>query len=140
MVVTAGQDHEAPLLYRLVETFVEHHGRGVMKRLILDRGFLDGAQIGRCKQEWGIHVLIPARKNMDIYQDVLGLAETGELSFQPWVGLPPPLRNRSRSIALNGSKREKRRDKEPWLKRRLKLLLRTHPILRRFVFALRLQP
>jgi hypothetical protein len=85
LVVTAGQDHEAPLLYRLVEAFVEHHGRGVMKRLILDRGFVDGAQIGRCKQEWGINILIPARQNMDIYQDVLGLAEAGELSFQPWV-------------------------------------------------------
>jgi hypothetical protein len=58
-----------------------------MKRLILDRGFLDGAQIGRCKQEWGIHVLIPARQNMDIYQDVLGLAEAGQLSFEPWI--PP---------------------------------------------------
>jgi len=68
-----------------VEAFVEHHGRGVMKRLILDRGFLDGAQIGRCKQEWGINVLIPARHNMEIFQDVLGLAEAGELSFQPWV-------------------------------------------------------
>jgi hypothetical protein len=87
LVVTAGQDHEAPLLYRLVEAFVEHHGRGVMKRLILDRGFLDGAQIGRCKQQWGINVLIPARRNMDIYQDMLGLAEAGELSFQPWT--PP---------------------------------------------------
>jgi hypothetical protein len=85
LVVTAGQDHEAPLLYGLVEAFVQYHGRGVMKRLILDRGFLDGAQIGRCKQEWGINVLIPARQNMDIYQDVLGLAEAGELSFQPWV-------------------------------------------------------
>jgi len=85
LVVTAGQDHEAPLLYRLVEAFVEHHGRGVMKRLILDRGFVDGAQIGRCKQQWGINILIPARQNMDIYQDVVGLAEAGELSFQPWV-------------------------------------------------------
>jgi len=87
LVVTAGQDHEAPLLYRLVEAFVEHHGRGVMKRLILDRGFVDGAQIGRCKQQWGINILIPARQNMDIYQDVVGLAEAGELSFQPWVPL-----------------------------------------------------
>jgi hypothetical protein len=87
IAVTAGQDHEAPVLYRLVEGFVEHHGRAIMKRLILDRGFLDGGQIGRCKQEWGIDVLIPARKNMDIYQDVLGLAEAGELSFKPWV--PP---------------------------------------------------
>jgi hypothetical protein len=85
LMVTAGQDHEAPILYRLVEAFVEFHGRGVMKRLILDRGFLDGAQIGRCKQAWGINVLIPARQNMEIYQDVVGLAEAGELSFEPWV-------------------------------------------------------
>ncbi len=87
LVVTAGQDHEAPLLWRLVEAFAKHHGRGVMKRLILDRGFLDGAQIGRFEQEWGIHILIAARQNMDIYQDVVGLAEAGQLSFQPWV--PP---------------------------------------------------
>jgi hypothetical protein len=97
LVVTAGRDHEAPVLYRLVETFVEHHGRGVMKRLILDRGFLDGAQIGRCKQEWGINVLIPARQNMEIFQDVLGLAEARELSFEPWV---PPVSS-SKPIPLH---------------------------------------
>jgi hypothetical protein len=109
--VTAGQEHEAPLLYRLVEAFVEHHGRGVMKRLILDRGFLDGAQIGRCKQEWGINVLIPARRNMDIYQDVLSLAEAGELSFEPWVapvsGPKPVPVHRPESI----QKREEARQK-----------------------------
>ena len=87
LMVVAGKDHECPLLYRLVEGFVQAHGRGVMKRLIVDRGFLDGAQIGRCKREWGIEVLIPVRRNMEIYQDVLGLAQAGELSFQPWV--PP---------------------------------------------------
>ena len=85
LVVTAGQDHECPLLYGLVEAFVEYHGRGVMKRLILDRGLLDGAQIGRCKQLWGINVLIPVRNNMEIYRDVVGLDRAGELSFQPWV-------------------------------------------------------
>jgi hypothetical protein len=89
LVVTAGQDHECPLFYRLVEEFVADHGRGVMKRLILDRGFLDGEKIGRCKREWGIDVLIPARANMEIYQDVLGLAQAGELSFQPWVPSVP---------------------------------------------------
>lgn len=87
--VTAGKEHESPILYRLVEEFVEHHGRGVLKRLILDRGFLDGPAIGRCKKQWGIDVLIPARRNMNIYQDVVGLAQGGELSFQPWVAPPP---------------------------------------------------
>jgi hypothetical protein len=37
--------------------FVEAVGRGVMKLLILDRGFLDGEQIGRCKQEHGIDIV-----------------------------------------------------------------------------------
>jgi len=94
LVVVAGKDHECPLLYRLVEEFVQAHGRGVMKRLIVDRGFLDGAKIGRCKQEWGIQVLIPVRRNMEIYLDVVGLAEAGQLSFQPWVPpvcLPQPI-------------------------------------------------
>jgi hypothetical protein len=94
LVVTAGQDHECPLLYRLVEEFVQEQGRGVMKRLILDRGFLDGAQIGRCKRDWGIDVLIPVRHNMEIFQDVVGLAQAGQLSFQPWapsVSTPPPI-------------------------------------------------
>ena len=51
--LTAGKDHEAALLYELVDEFVENHGRGVMKRLILDRGFLDGEKIGHASAIWG---------------------------------------------------------------------------------------
>jgi len=87
--VTSGKDHECPILYQLVEQFVAAHGKGVMKRLILDRGFLDGAAIGRCKTEWGIDVLIPARSNMDVFVDVVSLAEAGKLSFEPWVRPAP---------------------------------------------------
>ena len=111
LVITAGQDHECPLLYRLVEEFVEYHGRGVMKRLILDRGFLDGPQIGRCKQLWGIDVLLPVRDNMEIYRDVVGLAQAGELSFQPWE---PPVSS-SKPLPVHRpeaiQKREKARQK-----------------------------
>jgi len=81
--LTAGKDHEAPVLYELVDEFVRHHGRGVMKRLILDRGFLDGEKIGHCKRDFGIDVLIPARRDLEIYKDVVGLAEGGLLEFQP---------------------------------------------------------
>src|SRR6266446_8389752 len=59
------------------------HGRGVLKRLIVDRGFLDGEKIGHCKRDLGIDVLIPARRDLDIYKDVVGLAEGGLLLFQP---------------------------------------------------------
>ena len=86
--VTSGKDHESPSLYRLVEQFVASHGQGVMQRLILDRGFLDGPAIGRCKKEWGIDVLIPAKSNMDVFQDVVGLATAGQLSFEPWARPP----------------------------------------------------
>ncbi len=104
--VTAGKDHENPILYRLVEQFIECHGRGVLKRLIVDRGFIDGPAIARCKQEWGVDVLIPARSNMDIYQDVVSLAASGELCFQPWE--PPALH--PKPMALHRPERIRKRE------------------------------
>jgi hypothetical protein len=138
LVVTAGQDHEAPLLYRLVEAFVQHHGRGVMKRLILDRGFLDGPQIGRCKQEWGINILIPARIWTSTRMWLVWPKRANCPSNPGHHPFPP--RNRSRFTALNGFKSEKRHDKEPWPERRSKPLLRLLLTLRRCEFALRSQP
>ncbi len=104
--VVAGKDHESPLLYRLVEQFVGFNGKGVIKKLILDRGFLDGPNIGRCKQEWGIDVLIPVRQNMDIYQDVVGLAKSGMLDFKPWV---PPI-PRCKPVPLHRTARIRKRE------------------------------
>jgi hypothetical protein len=109
--VTAGKDHESPILYRLVEQFVALHGKGVMKRLILDRGFLDGPAIGHCKQEWGIDVLIPAKGNMDIFQDVVGLAAAGKLSFDPWVRPTPEVKPVPVHRPANVRKREEMRQR-----------------------------
>jgi hypothetical protein len=88
--VVAGKDHEAPILYRMIEEFIQYHGKGIIKKLLLDRGFLDGPQIGRCKQEWGIDILMPVRRNMDIYRDIMGLVKAGELDFKPWTAPSPP--------------------------------------------------
>ena len=60
--VVAGKANECPILYELVEQFVSAVGTGVMKKLLLDRGFLDGKAIARCKSTHGCDVLIPARK------------------------------------------------------------------------------
>ena len=57
--VLPGKAHESPVLYEQVRQFVETVGKGVMKRLILDRGFLDGKSISTCKKDYGIDVLIP---------------------------------------------------------------------------------
>lgn len=106
IVVTAGKDHECPILYDMVEQFVEFHGKGTLKKLILDRGFLDGLNIGRCKQQWGIDVLIPARRDMDIYQDVVGLAKGGQVKFMPWT---PPAPH-PQPVPLHRPDRIKRRE------------------------------
>ena len=104
--VVAGKDHESPLLYHMVEQFVEFHGKGILKKLILDRGFLDGPNMGRCKQEWKIDVLIPVRRNMDIYQDVVGMAKGGLLDFKPWIPLTPP----SKPVPLHRPERIRKRE------------------------------
>lgn len=84
--VLPGNAHECPILYGMVDQWVEDLGVGVIKRLILDRGFLDGEKIAHCKLKHGIDILIPLKKNMEIYQDALGLM--GEASFQSYE--PPP--------------------------------------------------
>jgi len=79
--VVPGNDHECPILYELVKQFVEAVGKGVMKRLILDRGFLDGEAISICKKEYGIDILIPIRRNMDIYEDAMALFRFAEVDW-----------------------------------------------------------
>ena len=88
--VVSGTANECPVLYALVEEVVAAVGPGVLRRLLLDRGFLDGAAIGRCKQAHGIEVLIPVRKSMAVYQDALGLLRWPEVRFTPYA--PPAKR------------------------------------------------
>jgi hypothetical protein len=80
-----GNEHEVGPLFQLVENFVGKVGRGVIKWLLLDRGFIDGEQISRCKEQWGIDVIIPVKKNMDLWTDAWALAER-----ETWERLPQP--------------------------------------------------
>jgi hypothetical protein len=82
-----GNAHECPLLYRLVENFVQQVGRGVLKLLLIDRGFVDGPNITRCKREWGCDVLLPMKRRMDIWDDAWALSQE-----TPWLTrtVPPP--------------------------------------------------
>jgi hypothetical protein len=82
--VLPGNAHESPVLYEQVRQFVETVGKGVMKRLILDRGFLDGTSISTCKKDYDIDVLIPVRRTMDIYKDAIALFQLPEVT---WVCL-----------------------------------------------------
>jgi hypothetical protein len=109
VTVLPGNAHECPVLYEQARQFVETMGTGVMKRLILDRGFLDGKAISQCKEQYGIDVLIPVRRSMDIYEDAMALFQLPDIQ---WVCVEEPVakttelpRPRPESII----KREKKR-------------------------------
>ena len=107
--VLPGNAHESPVLYEQVRQFVETLGKGVMKRLILDRGFLDGKSISACKKDYGIDVLIPVRRDMDIYQDAMALFQLPDVI---WISLEEPVaetKDSSRSKPQAIVKREKKR-------------------------------
>ena len=110
--VVPGNDHESSVLYELVKQFVEAAGPGVIKRLILDRGFLDGEAISLCKKKYGIDVLIPIRRNMDLYMDAMALfrepeVHWGECNKQKEEG-KEPVRPKPEVIL----KREKKRQRK----------------------------
>ena len=83
VAVVPGNTLENAVLWDLVNQFVQRVGRGVIKWLILDRGFIDGAEISRCKTEHGIDVLIPIKRSMDLWADAWALADLGK-----WEPLP----------------------------------------------------
>ena len=85
-VFTEGGEGEH--LVGLVERFVQAVGRGVMKILLIDRGFIDGESFGRIKMEFGVDVVVPLKKKMQITEDAWKLAE--EVDTNPWVTWTPP--------------------------------------------------
>jgi hypothetical protein len=102
---------ESTALWELVDTFVAAVGPGVLKILILDRGFIDGPQMGRLKTAYGIDTVIPVRADMNILEDVRGVVQ-----LQPrWeeyhrarrYPLPPP-----RKKHPTAAKRERARQKK----------------------------
>ena len=108
--VVPGTTNECPVLYALVDEVVAAVGPGVLRRLILDRGFLDGAALGRCKQEHGIDVLLPVRKTMAVYQDALGLLRLPEVRFTPYAPpAPRPEAPRPRPVPDRVRRREAKR-------------------------------
>ncbi|MBI5470657.1 transposase [Candidatus Kaiserbacteria bacterium] len=113
MRIVPGNDHECPILYDLVDEFVAAVGTGIIKRLILDRGFIDGAKIGHCKLAHGIDILMPIKKNMDIYQDALGLLKLPNVQFSevlapaPRPIAPARLPQAPEPIRLREAKRQK---------------------------------
>jgi hypothetical protein len=73
----------------LVDEVVRAVGRDVIKVLILDRGFIDGAQMGRLQQDYRIETILPVRANMDLHADALGLTRLRDFCWEPYIPAPP---------------------------------------------------
>ena len=93
MRIVPGNDHECPVLWEMVEQFVSVMGKGVIKELILDRGFLDGAAIARARTEHQIDVTIGVRRNMNVLEDALGLVNQPDVRSESHTRTPddPPV-------------------------------------------------
>ncbi len=85
MVLEGGETQQ---LLPLVADFVGAVGKGVMKLLLIDRGFIDGKSLGRVKQEYEVDWIVPLKAKMDITKDAWRLAEVDPSPWQVWE--PPP--------------------------------------------------
>jgi hypothetical protein len=73
LAVLKDNESEATAFWPLLDRFLAAVGPGVLKVVLLDRGFINGEQIGRLKRDHGIDTVIPIRSDMDLLEDVRGL-------------------------------------------------------------------
>ena len=85
MRIVPGNTHECPVLWEMVDAFVSVMGKGVMKDLILDRGFLDGEAIAKVKTKYGIDITIGVKRNMNVFEDALGLVNLPEVQWESYT-------------------------------------------------------
>jgi len=83
--IVPGNVHECPVLWEMVDEFVSAMGKGVIKDLILDRGFLDGEAIAKVKTKYGIDVTIGVKRNMNVFEDALGLVNLPEVQWESYT-------------------------------------------------------
>ena len=85
--VMAGKEAEVPRFRSLVDGFVAAAGKGVMKTVIFDRGFIDGPTISHLKTDHGVNSVFPLKKNM---LDLLDARVLAEADGEPWITWRPP--------------------------------------------------
>jgi hypothetical protein len=66
---------------QLVDQFVSQVGKGVIKVLIMDKEFINGAMISRFKKVHGIDCLVPLKSNMHALLDALGISKIEKVNW-----------------------------------------------------------
>jgi Transposase DDE domain len=68
------QERETRHTLALVRQAIQNLGAGLIRVLLVDRGFLDGADLWVLKHQWGIDFVVPAKAGMQITRDAQGLS------------------------------------------------------------------
>jgi len=71
----------------MVEETLQVGGAGAIKLLLMDREFVDGDLINWLKGDHGIDVIVPVKGNMDILEDMRGLARLDQRPWQTYTKL-----------------------------------------------------
>lgn len=84
MEITTAEKADCKYLRSMLEKGIANVGEGVIKLILADRGFIDGEQMWRIKNELNVDFIIPAKKNMEIWKDVVGLRHSHENEVVMW--------------------------------------------------------
>ena len=108
----------------MLDTFLDTVGPGVMKVLLLDRGFINGTQIGRLKRKHSVDTVIPIRSDMDLQDDVRGLMtlSTSWEEYEPTRRSPlPDVTSVARSTATSHGNKARTMRQQTLAKQRAEL-------------------
>lgn len=84
--VVSINEHESRYTLELVRQAIHNLGEGMLKILLIDRGFLDGADLCKLKHEWQIDFVIPAKDDMKISIAARKLCRLGADGHSRYVG------------------------------------------------------
>jgi hypothetical protein len=71
-------EHESKFTLSLVRQAVKNLGEGVLRVLLMDRGFLDGRALWVLKHDLGIDFVVPSKDKMRVTEDARGLCRRGK--------------------------------------------------------------
>jgi len=81
VTVTPPSAHESPVFFAMLDRIAKAHP-GLIRRVLLDRGFLSGDDLRYHKKTHGIDFTIPLKSNMQAYADAMQLLE--EVQWKPY--------------------------------------------------------
>jgi len=91
-------EHESRFTLELVRQALANLGPGVLRVLLIDRGFLDGLDLWTLTHDLGVDFVVPAKDNMRITADARGLCRR----LDPAEGIVEQARAGTRKVAKDG--------------------------------------